>query len=295
MRLGIDLGGTNLAYGVVDRTGQVVVRDQHALPNYLFGDVVTLMIKIYQQYATQYDIIQVGIGVPGIVADGIGDDVSCVNLAWQNQKLHSALSKHIKCPISIGNDANAACIAETLFGNMKGHQNTALLTLGTGVGSGFIIGGKMVTSQRGGAEFGHVIIAENGYRCNCGNIGCLETFTSATAIIRHYNDLDGVSTVGNAAQVFDRYQRGDDRAFETVNWFCEHLAVGIINLYNFFAPEVVCLAGGVSRAFPLFEDTLKEAVNRRVFNRAIQYGKIVQSALDDAAGIIGAAYLSEFN
>ncbi len=178
---------------------------------------------------------------------------------------------------------------------MKGLQNTALLTLGTGVGSGFIIAGKLVTSQSGGAEFGHVIIAENGYRCNCGNIGCLETFASATAIVRHYNDTVKVDPVANAAQVFKRYQRGDDKALETVNWFCEHLAVGIINLYNIFAPKAVCLAGGVSRAFPLFEDKLNEAVNRRMFNKEIQYGKIVQSALDDAAGIIGAAYLSEFN
>ncbi len=294
MRIGIDLGGTNLAYGLVDDQGAIVKRGNYPLQSYQTEYIVDLMLSIYNEYVADYEVEQIGIGVPGIVSQRDGVVITCVNLGWKQVPLMAQLSKKISCPITIGNDANAACVAETRFGSMRGYSDTVLLTLGTGVGSGLIAGGKLLTGRHGaGAEYGHVIVSEQGALCNCGNRGCLETFASATAIIRQYNTLYGDKVVADAKTVFDRYLEGDQNAIDTINWFSKYLAVGIVNLYNIFSPDVVALGGGVSKAFDIFAPLVRREIEQRIFCHDIAYGELVRAELDDA-GIIGAAFLSDF-
>ncbi len=293
MRLGIDLGGTNIAYGVVTDDGKMVRSEQEALTSVLFSDVVAVICQIYQTFSTIYDLKVVGLGVPGIVADARGDDVTCVNLAWHNVALYSALKRHIKCRLAIANDANCACLGEFLFGSLTGQSNAALLTLGTGVGSGLIVNGQLLSGRNGAAELGHMIIADDGWRCNCGNTGCLETFASAGALKRYYNYLSDRS-VSSAEQVFECFRQSDQAAIETVNWFCEHLAVAIVNLYNTFAPTVISLSGGVSKSFDDFSGPLVTAVARRRLHKNMPYGKIVRATLNEQSAVSGAAFLLDY-
>lgn len=295
MRIGIDLGGTNLAYGLVDDVGQIVKRGSTRLGDYEPSVIADNMLKIYREYAAEYEITTLGIGVPGIVSQEDGVVITCVNLNWKMVPLATYLRSRIKCDIVIGNDANAACVGETLFGGMKGYQNAILLTLGTGVGGGVIAGGKLLTGYQGaGAELGHMIIDGQGQRCNCGNIGCLETFISATALIKDYNRRMLTDHVDNAKAVFDRYVMGQVEAQQTVDEFVDRFATGIINLYNIFAPEIIAIGGGVSLAFDLFKDQLESQIDARLFSKDIVYGKIVRANLHNDAGIIGAAYLDQF-
>ncbi len=295
MRLGFDLGGTNLAYGIVDSNGALLVQDGIPLVEKNPEAVVELMVTIYKKMAEQFEIEKVGIGVPGIVSQREGVVVILVNLHWRMVPLEAMLKAHIHVPIQVGNDANAACIAEVLFGGMAGYQDAMLLTLGTGLGGGVISGGKLLLGSHGaGGELGHMVIAENEYACNCGRNGCLETFASATALIKKYNMLNPEVPVTDAKSVFDRMQNGDTMADETVDWFCEHFASGIVNFYNLFAPEVIAIGGGVAKAFPIFESRLKHKVQSRLFSKDIHYGNIVAAKLGNDAGIIGAAYLDAF-
>lgn len=295
MRLGFDLGGTNLAFGIVDEKGTLVHKDSVPVTDKTPEAIVALMAKAYQDMAAQYAIESVGIGVPGIVSQREGVVVILVNLHWRMVPLVAMLKPHIPVPIQVGNDANAACIAEVLFGGMAGYQDAMLLTLGTGLGGGVITGGKLLLGSQGaGGELGHMVVGANDYSCNCGRNGCLETFASATALIKKYNTLNPESPVHDAKSVFDRMQNGDKLADATVDWFCDHFADGIINFYNLFSPEIIAIGGGVAKAFPLFEARLKHKVQARVFSEDIHYGKIVAATLGNDAGIIGAAYLDAF-
>lgn len=295
MRLGFDLGGTNLAYGIVDDQGNLVEKAGVALMDKSPEAIVELMVKAYKAMAQKYTIERVGIGVPGIVSQKEGVVVILVNLHWRMVPLVKMLEAHIPVPIQVGNDANAACIAEVLFGGMAGYQDAMLLTLGTGLGGGVITGGKLLLGSQGaGGELGHMVVAPNDYSCNCGCNGCLETFASATALIKKYNALNPESPVHEAKSVFDRMQNGDTLADQTVDWFCEHFAIGIVNFYNLFAPEIIAIGGGVAKAFPLFEARLKHKVQARLFSDNIHYGQVVAATLGNDAGIIGAAYLDAF-
>lgn len=295
MRLGFDLGGTNLAYGIVNEQGTLLFKEGIPLVDKHPEAIVALMVQVYQEMSKQYEIEKVGIGVPGIVSQREGVVVILVNLHWRMVPLVEMLQAHISVPIQVGNDANAACIAEVLFGGMAGYQDAMLLTLGTGLGGGVITGGKLLLGSHGaGGELGHMVVAANDYNCNCGCNGCLETFASATALIKKYNTLNPEMPVTEAKSVFDRLQNGDALAEETVDWFCEHFAIGIVNFYNLFAPEIIAIGGGVAKAFPVFEARLKHKVQNRLFSKDIHYGTIVAATLGNDAGIIGAAYLDAF-
>lgn len=295
MRLGFDLGGTNLAYGAVDAKGTLLEKGSVALTDITPEAIVKLMVDIFQDLDPRHHFKKVGIGVPGIVSQKEGVVVKLVNLHWVLVPLVDMLQEKIALPISVGNDANAACIAEVLFGGMAGYQDAILLTLGTGLGGGVISGGKLLLGHQGaGSELGHMVVGANDVDCNCGRNGCIETFVSATALVRHYNLLNSESPVHDAKSVFDRLSNGDEAADQTLNWFCDHFATGIVNLYNIFAPEVIAIGGGVAKAFPQFESRLNHMVQSRVFSKDIAYGKIVEATLGNDAGIIGAAYLDAF-
>ncbi|WP_069648932.1 ROK family protein [Caloranaerobacter ferrireducens] len=315
MYIGVDIGGTAIKIGLVDNEGNIVYKkqiDTKAKRGYLEieKDIIGLiksLINIAQDKGNK--IKSIGIGVPG-VADLEGNKVIyCPNLGWTNVPLGENLKKELKLPIYIENDATVAGIAESIKGITKGYKNSIFITLGTGVGGGIILGGKVYSGAHGiGSEIGHMIVGENFYDCNCGNNGCLETFSSATAIIKYAkklikeekyetallkkvnNDLMKL----NSKMIFDSAKEGDQLANKVVDRMVRYLGIGIANLINILDPDVIAIGGGVSKAGDFLLEKVKKEVSKYVLYKEAKHAEIFLAELGNDAGIIGAALLSEY-
>ena len=229
------------------------------------------------------------------------------NLNFVNFDLRSALRAHTALPIHLGNDANAAALGEALFGCGRGAESTIVVTLGTGVGGGVVLGGKLLTGYTGAAsEIGHMVIAENGEECTCGSRGCFEAYSSATALIRdtkrtmaahpesllHAIAAEQGGVDGRTA--FLAKERGDEAGAQVVEDYIEHLACGLTNLVNIFFPEVLALSGGVANQGNALLLPLRERVRERSFGSryAVSHTRIELCTLGYRAGVIGAAMLA---
>ncbi len=312
MRIGIDLGGTTIKAGIVDSSGGILQQSFTSTRvadgfEAIVDDIVMLVKEILDKAALSIsDIESIGIGIPGITDYSTGKVIYCTNLAWENVPLADRLKERLGVSVSIENDATVAALAESLFGSTKGVQNSVFLTLGTGIGGGIIINGRIFSGSHGaGAEIGHMIVGENFYNCNCGKNGCLETFASATAIKRYAahlvsgtkeatmllelceNDTDKLE----AKHVFNAAKAGDKLAMEIVDRMVKYLSIGIVNIYNLLDPDMIAIGGGVSKAGDFLLEKIKNKVKELVFNCNITYGDIVIAQLENEAGIVGAAFL----
>lgn len=312
MLVGIDLGGTAIKAGLVDREGRILIQSSIATKvgrdyRLIIEDMKKQIEKLIQDYGIGMDDIEsIGIGAPGLMNYKSGHVIYCTNLFWNNVPLGVLLQEHFKKPVYIENDATVAGLAESLFGSTKGVSNSVFLTIGTGIGSGIIINNKVYSgSHFAGAEIGHMIIGENFYKCNCGNNGCLETFASATAMIKyaiHRLEKDDIKTIIldkaagkteniNAKVIFDAAKEGDQLGTETVDRMIKYLSIGIINVCNILDPEIIAIGGGVSKAGDYLIERLKIEVGKMFFTPNIKYGDIVLAQLGNEAGILGAAFL----
>lgn len=312
MLVGIDLGGTAIKAGLVDREGRILIQSSIATKvgrdyRLIIEDMKKQIEKLIQDYGIGMDDIEsIGIGAPGLMNYKSGHVIYCTNLFWNNVPLGVLLQEHFKKPVYIENDATVAGLAESLFGSTKGVSNSVFLTIGTGIGSGIIINNKVYSgSHFAGAEIGHMIIGENFYKCNCGNNGCLETFASATAMIKyaiHRLEKDDIKTTIldkaagkteniNAKVIFDAAKEGDQLGKETVDRMIKYLSIGIINVCNILDPEIIAIGGGVSKAGDYLIERLKIEVGKMFFTPNIKYGDIVLAQLGNEAGILGAAFL----
>jgi len=312
MFVGIDLGGTAIKAGLVDREGRILVQSSIDTKvgrdyNLIIDDMKKQIEALLQANGSTIDDIEsIGIGAPGLMNYKTGYVIYCTNLFWNNVPLGVELKKHFGKPVYIENDATVAGLAESLFGSTKSVADSVFLTIGTGIGSGIIINNKIYSgSHFAGSEIGHMIIGENFYDCNCGNNGCLETFASATAMIRyaeHRLSQEGVKSsimdkaAGkkeniNAKIIFDAAKEGDQLGIETVDRMIKYLSIGIINIFNILDPEIVAIGGGVSKAGNYLVDRLKSTVEGMFFTPNIKYGDIVLAQLGNEAGILGAAFL----
>lgn len=312
MLVGIDLGGTAIKAGLVDHEGRILLQSSIATKvgrdyKLIIADMEKQIEKLLEDYGIGIDEIEsIGIGAPGLMNYKTGHVIYCTNLFWNNVPLGVELQEHFRKPVYIENDATVAGLAESLFGSTKGVSNSVFITLGTGIGSGIIINHKVYSgSHFAGSELGHMIIGDNFYKCNCGNNGCLETFASATAMIKyaaHRLEKDGVSSTIpdkasgkieniNAKIIFDAAREGDQLGKETVDRMIKYLSIGIINVFNILDPEIIAIGGGVSKAGDFLIDRLKEEVGRMFFTPNIKYGDIVLARLGNEAGILGAAFL----
>jgi len=297
MRLGIDIGGTTIKYGIVSNEGKIIesfsfdtkVNDGYLL---IVNNIISQVLIIKEKYK----IDSIGIGVPGIV-DKNGEIVkNCPNLFWKNVTLGKDIEFKTGIKTYVENDANIALLAEHAFGNAKGYSDVIMLTLGTGVGGAAIVDGKLLKGSRGyGTEFGHIYVGENKNRCNCGKYGCLESFVSATGIIRYAQNLydkNQISTrVKSAKQIFESEDTISKKAIERVGYY---LAVGIGNLIQCFNPECVIIGGGLSGA----KDKLLNSIERNISSQLGFFNKndveIAIAKWGNRAGIIGASILSEY-
>ena len=309
--IGIDLGGTNIAVGVVDEQGNILSQTSTpTLATRPFAELVKDMARCITEVLTQAnleekDIESVGIGIPGVADQKLGKVIFCTNLGWHDIPLREELQKYFNKPVYIDNDATVAGLAESYAGISKGCQSSVFLTLGTGVGAGIIINGKPWSGAHGvGSELGHMTLVVDGVPCTCGNDGCVERYCSATAIIRMarqaclgYPESLIMKLAGNdpdkidARIVIDAAKAGDNTAVQVFNRFSKYLAITVNNITAFLDPEMIVLGGGVSKAGQFLLDNVRAQLPRYLMYKNLPSPKLELARLGNEAGIIGAAML----
>ncbi len=307
--LGIDVGGTFVKGALVAENGEILNKGKIPTDSKIGGEKIIRDIAAFcESLAASYgirlsDVSGIGMGIPGIVDGATGVIIYVPNLNWRNFPGAKLLSELTGLPVKLSNDANAAALGETKFGAGKKYKSTVMLTLGTGVGGGVIIDGKLFEGNMGaGTELGHIVIARGGEKCNCGRRGCLEAYASATALIRdtrramQKNPKSKLWQIGSLEAVdgklaFDLYDEDSD-ARAIVDNYVEKLGAGIVNFANIFRPEAIIIGGGVcaqgeSLRAPL-EKILKEELYAGDVGPAVD---LIIAELKNDAGSLGAAAL----
>ena len=304
--VGIDVGGTGLKAGVVDQNGKIfskvscptgVERGHEAV----IADMAQLALKAIEESGyTLDDVHSIGIGIPGVLDPRTGRVPFCTNLGWHDVPVIELMQKVIDKPVYIANDATVAALAESVAGVSSTVKDSVFLTLGTGVGGGVVLNGKVYSGTHGvGSELGHMIVVAGGDLCTCGNRGCWERYASATALIRMGHEaaakhpesvLAGKETL-NAKDVMDAAKANDPAGLEAFDQYTTYLAMGMVNIINFMDPEVIAVGGGVSAAGEFLLKPVREKVAKMAFYKTMPYARIELATLGNDAGIIGAAML----
>ena len=308
MYIGIDVGGTNLKAGLVDQSGTILAVERTPLdfrgPE-SFADTLASLAKAVMASggAAAQDVEYVGIGIPGAVAGG--DILYTANIPMKNVPLEKLFRQHLDLPVLLGNDADCAAVGEWSCGVGRGTKHFIVITLGTGVGGGMILSGKLYSGCGAGGEVGHIVVQKDGVPCNCGRRGCWEAYASATGLIRETTEamkahpeslLHQVAAQNGAVDgrtSFQAAEQGDETALAVCRSYAEYLASGLTDLVNILHPEAVALGGGVAAAPEyLLLDPVREIVARECYARHVgQVPHIVRAELGNDAGIIGAAML----
>ena len=312
--VGIDLGGTNIVAGVVDDHCNIISRSSMKTnaprpANEIGEDLGRCAIEaIKSSGIDQKRISWIGIGIPAIVDKKTGIIVAAGNLGLYNAPIIDSIQKYINKPIFVENDANAAAYGEYIAGSAKGYENVVCITLGTGVGSGIIISGRIHNClQYAGTEVGHMVINVDGAECSCGRKGCFEAYSSATGLVniaKKYlsqnsnsnlrQTLDNGNEVITPELIFKANREGDKLAHEILDTYIKYLSIGISNIINVLKPDVVCIGGGVSNAGDNLLLPLIERVNQENYSHGrVNSTKIVLAKLGNDAGLIGAAFLGK--
>ncbi len=309
--IGVDVGGTNIATGITDENGKLIKkisvktlgdRPPQEITKDIYNSVKTLMDETG---ITKDDFELIGIGIPGCVDNKTGLVLQTENMNLSNFPLVKEMQKYIDKPIIMANDANCAVLGEMVAGGAKGYSNVLMITLGTGIGGGFVLDGKIYEGVNGAAlEAGHIVIVDNGIQCNCGRKGCFEKYASATALIRiteeymeKYPDSLMKNYLKETGEVsgmtaFKAAKAGDKAADMAVEEYARYLALGISNLINLFQPEVLLVGGGVSNEGDYLLDRVRKYVKEWVYAYGIIKSTVIKRAeLANDAGIIGAAFL----
>lgn len=296
-RIGIDLGGTNTAAGLVDEQGKIIDREsvKTGLPTDLSRitrDIVHLCHTLMARNGLQKeDICRVGVGVPCTADKDIGWMQDADHLGFPGGPLVSPLEEALGLPVAIGNDADVAALGECRGGGYEGNS-FVLVTLGTGIGGGIVLNGKLLQSCNNAAgELGHMTIRMDGERCCCGRKGCFEAYGSASALIRQASEATG-ENITEAKTVFDRAAAGDKVCISVLDQYTTYLAEGFANIINILGPDWLCIGGGVSHAGDALLAPVRAKTFERVFAKnAKKNTQIILAKLGNDAGIIGAALL----
>ena len=310
--LGIDIGGTNLVVGSVTEDGTRVAGLRTETTGATHGaeaviDRIVAMadaaIEATRQEDPGAEIVGAGIGSPRPLDTASGVVILPPTLGWVNMPLRDRLGDRLGLPASLDNDANCALLGEWWQGAARGARHAVAFTLGTGIGGGIIVDGRLYHGASDVAgEIGHITIETNGRRCGCGNDGCLEAYASGPAIARRAVEAieagadsalrliaQGDLTRVTAQTVYEAAAAGDPLALEVVHDTARYLGTGVANLINILNPEVVVICGGVTRAGERLFTPLRREVARRAFRPAVQACRIVPGELPGTAGVVGAA------
>lgn len=312
--IGVDLGGTKIFAGAVSKDGARTsgMRSIATQPELGAEGVVDRMVgliegvildTIQETGATRKDFVGIGVGAPGPLDRERGLVVVAPNLGWRDFPLRDRIGSRLNLPATLDNDANCATVGEFWLGAARGARNVIGITIGTGIGGGLIINGELYHGSSDVAgEIGHTTIDVNGRHCKCGNYGCLEAYASGPAIATRAREalarednasmmtsmVDGQVDRLTAELVYDAAKKGDGLANEIVRDTARYLGAGIATLLNVINPDVVVVAGGVTRAGDALFGPLNTEVRRRAFKPAVQAVRIVPAELPGTAGVIGA-------
>jgi len=312
--IGIDIGGTKIAFGIVDKTGTVLHHEIYDTPKTSREAVIQLIqknIQIYEQLAKRngWKLTGIGIGTAGQVHSQKGIIISGTDNIqdWNQVPLRKYLSQHTNLPIILDNDANTFLIAEHLLGYGKNYDNIVCLTLGTGIGGGVMSGGHIIRGHWGGAaELGHVTINMYGPDCNCGSKGCLETYASGIGIANRMKETlqNSLSNTNQhslyikkqadhitSKEVMDMYQEGVIEATQVIEQAIQALTFGIISFIHTFNPSIIIFGGGLIDHHPWLVTSVQENVKNKGMHTLVHSVEIVPSKLGHLAGLIGSAQL----
>lgn len=307
--IGIDIGGMTIKGIIIDRKGEVYCQGNIVTGWQNGGEGMCRNIReltedmMKRGNISREEISGVGVGCPGMIDSKNGVVVFAGNLNLHNFPLAETLEKYLGFKVKITNDANAAALGEAKFGAGKDYRDSILITLGTGVGGGIIIDGKLFEGfKSAGAEMGHMVIVEGGEGCTCGRQGCFEAYSSATALMKKTREVMqnnpesamwrgyNLETVSGKTP-FDYPE--DKAANEIIDWYVKYLACGICNLANIFRPQVVMLGGGVSEQGERLTKPLQTRVDAQIFGGTkFAPVKVVKATLGSRAGAFGAATLA---
>jgi glucokinase len=311
--VGVDLGGTNIVVGALSEDGsrEYAMRTEATRADQGADEVVDRMIRIIDTVIAETIAVTgskreaclgIGIGAPGPLDRERGIVITTPNLGWNNFPLRDVIGERVGLEATLDNDANCATLGEWWLGAAKGARNVVGMTIGTGIGGGLILNGRLYHGSSDVAgEIGHTTIDVTGRRCKCGNYGCLEAYASGPSIAERAREalagdttsmlhrmVDGQLDRLTAATVYDAAQKGDEIALDVVRETARFLGTGLANLLNVFNPDVVVIAGGVTKAGAALFEPMNREVRKRAFRAAVDACRIVPGALPGTAGVVGA-------
>lgn len=305
--IGVDIGGTNIEVGLTEKDGNLLFKKSVETEAEKGFDSIILKISdtitsLLKENRVDLQMVEgIGLGCPGSIDEKNGAVIFSNNIRMQNAPIVAALRSYIDKPVFVSNDANCAALGEMAAGRAKGLKNVVLVTLGTGVGGGVIIDGKVFGGNNGaGAELGHAVIRLGGIRCTCGRNGCWEAYASATALIaltKKEIALHPESAMKDAREIngrtaFEAAKKGDRAGIEIVDTYLNYVAEGIVNAINIFRPDIVLIGGGISNEGEYILSPIQDYVNQNCFgSQYLTPPKVELATLGNKAGIIGAAML----
>jgi len=314
LAIGIDIGGTKVAGGVLDEQGAIVARARRDTPHRskspdVVEDTIVGVIEDLLGQTAREDVVAVGVGAAGWVSADRATILFAPHLSWRNEPLQERLSTRVPVPVYVDNDANAAGWAEHRFGAGRGETHLMMITLGTGIGGALVMDGQVQRGRYGVAgEYGHMMVVPGGHRCECGNRGCWEQYASGNALVREARSLllanspvahDLLERLGGEDQsltgpvITEAAQDGDQTCVELIADIGRWLGTGLANLAAAFDPGSFVIGGGVSSAGDLLLGPARETFARELTGRGYRpMAQILQASLGNEAGLIGAADLA---
>ena len=308
LAIGVDIGGTKVAAGVVDDDGRVLDHEWRDTPGHDVAETESTIIDAVQALCARHQISAVGVGAAGWIANDHATVMFSPHLAWRNEPLRDGLADRIPLPVIVENDANAAAWAEYRFGAAQGEPVIVCVTLGTGIGGGLVIGGSVYRGAYGIAcEYGHMTLVPDGRRCACGNLGCWEMYASGRALARDARELAAESPVAAARMlelagsleeltgpvVTAAAEAGDPAAQSICTTMGRWLGRGLANLAAVIDPSVFVIGGGVSAAGEILLRPARDEFAHSLTGRGFRpQARVEVAALGPDAGLIGAADLA---
>ncbi|MCF0126668.1 MAG: ROK family protein, partial [Clostridia bacterium] len=274
MKIGIDLGGSHIAIGVIDGNGRILEKVEKRITStekkQIKKVIEEYIVKNVDESVKKYKITEIGIAIPGTVNSVNGTVVKSVNLGLKDYEIVKELKKHIDIPIVIKNDAKCSALAELKYGSLKNYKRSMFITLGTGIGGAIIIDGKLLDcGEMPGCEIGHMVINKEGIECQCGRKGCFEKYASMKALKNNLRKVLGVDEKVSGKELFEiiRNNKPENENYEkienTVQEFITNLSIGIANLINIFEPEII----GIGGSFVHFEEVLMPRLKKELLSK----------------------------
>ena len=300
--IGLDLGGTSIKYGVCLSDGTIIdefIRQTHkdAPAAVILNDLASAAREALAVARQKGITIQtIGVGTPGSVdvsrgyLKGSTPNFKC----WKDVPIKEMLERTLQLPVYVDNDANVMAFGEYRFGAGRGYQTIISITLGTGIGGGIILNGKLYRGHNfAGGELGHMSIFYRGRKCRCGGIGCWELYASATSMLENFRRWSRGTRVHSTREIVDLYEQGDPVAQRVIETEVAMVAIGVASIINIFNPEIFIIGGGVSEAGDWFIDRIRQRVQQSAMEQSLLGVKIVRAELGNKAGWLGAAAFAQ--